>query len=197
MAQWAGLTRVKGAAGPLWRVKHTADIRRAGGGRGRGRGQGRAGGVGGGDSTTLGLAVRDAAVADLARLVLQRRRVPYGAGPGRGGPDARGLEGAGVLLHLKRGSERERRSNRGLSPIKPPGGQEDKTFRTRPYEAGQGAHVAWLDFQRLVEEVVGKVLLRHVLHGVQVLKELLPHTHTHQRERGNERGGFLGEVFKI
>lgn len=107
--QWVGLTGVKGAAGPLRRVKHAADIRRAGGSGGRRRGQGRAGGVGGGDGATLGLAVGDPAVADLAGLVLQGRWVPHGAGPGRGGPDPRGLEGAGVLFHLEGGEEQQSR----------------------------------------------------------------------------------------
>lgn len=79
----------------------------------------------------------------------------------------------------------------GFTASYSPGGRRrGKHFSTRrkrqdgnkAYEARQRAHVARLDLQRLVEEVVGKVLLRHVLHGVQVLKELLlqTHTHTHQ-----------------
>lgn len=190
MGQWAGLTRVKGAAGPLRRVEHAADVRGAGGGGGRGRGQRRAGGVGGGDGATLGLAVGDAAVADLAGLALQRRRVPHGAGPGRGGPDPRGLEGAGVLLHLEGGREVGRGGATGdLAAASHATGRSSKQDEEEAYEARQRAHVARLDLQRLVEEVVGKVLLSHVLHGVQVLKELLLQTHTPERER--ERAGLV------
>lgn len=94
---------MEGAAGPLWRVEHAAYVRGAGGSGGGGRSQRCAGGVGGGHSPALGLAVRDAAVTDLPRLVLQRRRVAHGTRPRRGGTDPWRLQRTGVLLHLHRG----------------------------------------------------------------------------------------------
>lgn len=97
----AGLTGVEGAAGALWRVKHAAYISGAGGGGGRGWSQRSAGGVGGGDGSPFCLAVWDATVADLSRLVLQRCRVSHGTGPRRGWTDPRGLQRTGVLLRLK------------------------------------------------------------------------------------------------
>ena len=42
-----------------------------------------------------------------------------------------------------------------------------------PYKAGQRLDVAWFYFQRLVEQIVGKLLLRPIRHRVQVLKEPL------------------------
>ena len=42
-----------------------------------------------------------------------------------------------------------------------------------PYKAGQRLDVAWLYFQRLVEQIVCKLLLCPVLHRIQVLKEPL------------------------
>ena len=65
-------------------------------------GEGGAGGVGGG-GCTLHLAVRDAAVADLARLVLEGRGVAHGPRTNRRDPRAGGLQGAVVLLGLRAG----------------------------------------------------------------------------------------------
>lgn len=100
--EWAGLTGVEWAAGSLRRVEHAAHICGAGGGGGgRGRGQGGTGRVGGRGRHPLGLAVRDAAVADLPGLVLERRRMSHGAGSGRSGSDPRRLQRIGVLLRLQ------------------------------------------------------------------------------------------------
>ena len=63
-------TGVKGAAGALGRVEDAADVCGAGGGGGRRRGERGAGRVGCRGGAALCLAVGDAAVADLARLVL-------------------------------------------------------------------------------------------------------------------------------
>lgn len=116
VCQWAGLTGVEGAAGTLRRVKHAAYICGAGGGGGRGRSQGGAGGIGGGDSPSLGLAIRDAAIADLPGLVLQRRWVSHGARPRRGRTDPRRLQRTGVLLHLEEEEEEEGQQVSHLCP---------------------------------------------------------------------------------
>lgn len=92
---------MEGAGRPLRRVKHAADLCGAGGGR---RGQGGAGRVGSGCRAALCLAVRDAAVADLPRLVLQRRGVAHGARADGGWPDPRRLQIIVVLLHLSQHS---------------------------------------------------------------------------------------------
>lgn len=89
---------MEGAAGVG--VEDAAGVGGAGGGRGGRRRQRRARGVGGG-RRGLGLALGDAAVADLPGLLLQGRGVPHGARPWVGGPDARGLQGVAVLLGLQ------------------------------------------------------------------------------------------------
>lgn len=43
------------------------------------------------------------------------------------------------------------------------------------YESRQRAGVTRLDLQRFVEEIICKLFLHHVVHGVQVLKEFLQH----------------------
>lgn len=103
MSQWVELTGMEGAAGTLRRVEHAAYIGGAGGGGCGGRSQRCAGGVGGGDSPALGLAVGDAAVADLPGLVLQRCWVSHGAGPRRRRTDPRRFQRTGVPLHLETG----------------------------------------------------------------------------------------------
>lgn len=98
------LTGVEGAGGGLRGVENAADVGGAGGPGGGRRGQGGAGRVGG-RGRALRLAVRDPAVADLPGLVLERRRVPHGSWPGRGGAYPRRLQGAVIPFGLRKSGE--------------------------------------------------------------------------------------------